>query len=106
MGLYSRLLIAVKKDNEKKYRFAIEKVVPDTTDWGGYHEEFLCYQSRVLTVCFVARIKSTFFAFGQDERPPSCASIKFKFLREKDLEMARKLVYDKAKPPVSEYHDF
>ena len=95
--------MAVNHQEPQKYRFAMAQVDTEKTSWGVFGDTFLCYKDRVLTVCFIGRVISTFFAVGPGQVAPRCSSIKFKFLRDGDLECARKLVNAKARPPISMY---
>lgn len=84
-----------------RYRYAIATVDPKATAFGGFGDSFLCARGKVVTVTFIARVVSTFFRYGEDQRIAKCPSVKFKFLRDVDDSAARALLYNKASPPIS-----
>lgn len=91
-------MFAAAQSDPTRFRYALSTVPIKDVYWGGDGNAFLCYRGKVLTVTFVARILSTYFKTSEQLAPPS-ASVKFKFLSNEDLAVARALVYAKSKPP-------
>ena len=84
--------------DHSKHRYLLAEIKPQDTLWGGFRNEFLCIKDKVLTVKFLAWIMSVRFR-DPGGGPPKCASVKFRFFRAADEEVARRLIYAKARPP-------
>ncbi|KAJ3559057.1 hypothetical protein NM688_g577 [Phlebia brevispora] len=95
-----RLQVIATRDKPEKHRFALFRVDPTETVFGGYDGSLLCWKQKALTVLFLGRVRSTYFTTGVNNEPARCASVKFKFLSEADQGMARLLVHAKAQPPI------